>query len=451
MQVHLVAAGKYHNIDFARLELLKLLAEHGEIRTSVSSDYADTARLAAADLLISYTCDLVPDAEQTRALAEWVERGGRWLALHGTNSLLRFAADGKVDCPDENPDFMALLGTRFAAHPPIEPFKVEVTRGDRVESSHRGAAIVVDAAGKIVFTVGDTDLPVYPRSAVKALLALPLVESGGADRLGLTDAEIALTCSSHSGEEDHVAAATAMLAKAGRDFSALECGTHWPGYAPATHALAAAGRTPTALHNNCSGKHSGFICLACDRGDDPAGYVRPDHPTMRAITAALSAMTSTVLDETNRAIDGCAIPAFAIPLRALALAFARFGSAEGLEPARAAACHRIRAAVAANPRMVAGTDRFDTRVIAALGDRAFVKSGAEGVHCAAIPELGLGIAVKCDDGAGRAADVITATLLSRLLPNNGTPNPTLAILARPKLTNWNGTQVGELRPTTALG
>ena len=126
MQVHLVAAGKYHDIDFARLELLKLLAEHGEIRTSVSSDYSDTARIAAADLLISYTCDLVPDADQTRALAEWVERGGRWLALHGTNSLLRFAADGKVDCPDENPVFMALLGTRFAAHPPIVPFKVEV-------------------------------------------------------------------------------------------------------------------------------------------------------------------------------------------------------------------------------------------------------------------------------------------------------------------------------------
>lgn len=142
MQVHLVAAGKYHDIDFARLELLKLLAEHGEIRTSVSSDYADTARIVAADLLISYTCDLVPDADQTRALAQWVERGGRWLALHGTNSLLRFAADGKVDCPDENPAFMALLGTRFAAHPPIAPFKVEVTRGDHpMTQGLRGFAI----------------------------------------------------------------------------------------------------------------------------------------------------------------------------------------------------------------------------------------------------------------------------------------------------------------------
>lgn len=130
MQVHLIAAGKYHDIDFARLELLKLLAEHGEIRTSVSSDYADIARIAAADLLISYTCDVIPDDDQTRALAQWVERGGRWLALHGTNSLLRFAADGQVDCPDENPAFMEMLGTRFTAHPPIAPFKVMVTRDD---------------------------------------------------------------------------------------------------------------------------------------------------------------------------------------------------------------------------------------------------------------------------------------------------------------------------------
>lgn len=130
MKAHLVAAGKYHDIDFARLELLKLLAEHPDIRTSVSSDYADATSIAAADLLITYTCDLVPTAEQTVALSRFIEKGGRWLALHGTNSILRFADDGKVDTPDEAPEFMALLGTRFAAHPPIEPFKVFVTQAD---------------------------------------------------------------------------------------------------------------------------------------------------------------------------------------------------------------------------------------------------------------------------------------------------------------------------------
>ena len=130
MKAHLVAAGKYHDIDFARLELLKLLAEHPEIRTSVSSDYSDVDRIEAADLLITYTCDLMPTPDQTLVLARFLDRGGRWLALHGTNSILRMAEDGKVDTPDVAPEFMALLGSRFTAHPAIEPFKVFVTRPD---------------------------------------------------------------------------------------------------------------------------------------------------------------------------------------------------------------------------------------------------------------------------------------------------------------------------------
>lgn len=130
VRAHLVASGKYHDIDFARLELLKLLAEEPRIRTSVSTDYADLAALAAADLLVTYTCDVVPDAPQTAALDAFLRRGGRWLALHGTNALLRFADDGVCDTPDEAPAFMDLLGTQFAGHPPIAPFKVEVTRAD---------------------------------------------------------------------------------------------------------------------------------------------------------------------------------------------------------------------------------------------------------------------------------------------------------------------------------
>ncbi|AUW59566.1 trehalose utilization [Sphingobium sp. SCG-1] len=130
MKAHLVAAGKFHDIDFARLELLKLLAEHPEIRTSVSSDYADTGSIMAADLLITYTCDLIPTPSQTDVLKSWLERGGRWLALHGTNAILRFADDGIVDTPEDAPEFTDLLGTRFAGHPPIAPYKVFVTRSD---------------------------------------------------------------------------------------------------------------------------------------------------------------------------------------------------------------------------------------------------------------------------------------------------------------------------------
>jgi len=328
----------------------------------------------------------------------------------------------------------------------MNPVLVEVTRGDRVESRHTGAAIAVDADGGVIFSAGDVDAAVYPRSAVKALLALPLVESGAADRLGLTEAEITLACSSHSGELLHVAAAASMLAKAGRDASCLECGAHWPTHNVSARTLSASGRQPTALHNNCSGKHAGFICLACDRGIDPAGYVKPDHPTMREVTAALADVTGAVLDESNRAVDGCSIPTYAIPLRALAHGFARFGTGHGLPPARAAAAKRILAAVAAHPHMVAGTGRFDTRLMTALGDRVFSKTGAEGVFCVSLPREGIGIAVKICDGATRASEVATAALVERFLPD-APQAPGFAALAQPILRNWAGVIVGEIRST----
>jgi L-asparaginase II len=329
----------------------------------------------------------------------------------------------------------------------MDPVLVEATRGGLVESRHRGAAIVVDAQGASVLALGDTEQAVFPRSAVKALLALPLVETGAADRLGLTAAELALACASHSGEPAHVALVETMLGRVGRGAEVLECGAHWPYRDAAMRAMVAAGQTPTALHNNCSGKHAGFVCLACDQGHDPAGYVAPDHPTMRMVTAALSEMTDTVLDERNRGIDGCSIPTFAIPLRALALAFARFATGQGMHPDRAAAAARIRAAVAESPFMVAGTDRFDTKLMTATGATVFSKTGAEGVFCVALPTLGLGLALKCDDGGGRASEAATASILRRLLPQF---SETLAPLATPALHNWNGIAVGGIRPAEAL-
>jgi len=327
------------------------------------------------------------------------------------------------------------------------PVVVEVLRGDRVESSHRGAGAVVDADGRVVLAFGDVERPVYPRSAVKALQALPLIESGAADRLGLTDAEIALACASHSGENAHVALATAMLRKAGRDESALECGAHWPLGEAAARALARSGRRPSPLHNNCSGKHAGFVCLACAQGIDPGGYVSPDHPVQRAVTEALAVATGTSLGEENRAIDGCSIPAYAIPLRALALGFARFATGRGLSAGRARAAARIRAAVAAHPSVLAGQGRFDTQVMTRLGARAFTKTGAEGVFCAALPELGLGLAVKADDGGKRAAEVMIAALLRRY----GGFGQALDRFVAPPLRNWNGVVVGALRPAGPLG
>jgi L-asparaginase II len=328
----------------------------------------------------------------------------------------------------------------------MDPVLVEATRGPCVESRHRGAVAVVDAQGAVLFAAGDIEQAVFPRSAVKALQALPLIESGAADRWGLTPPEIALACASHRGEPEHVETAESMLRKAGRDAGALECGVHWPRDGVGLR-LAASGAQPSALHNNCSGKHAGFVCLACHRGDDPAGYVRPDHPTMRVVVAALSDMTGTRLDESNRGVDGCSIPSFAIPLRALALAFARFATGEGLAADRAAATARIRAAVAENPFMVGGTESFDTALMRIAGPAVFSKAGAEGVFCVALPTVGLGIAIKCDDGAARASEIGTAAVVARLLPDLA---PAIGHLVRRPIVNWNGTVTGELRPAEAL-
>ena len=209
------------------------------------------------------------------------------------------------------------------------PVVVEATRGKRIESAHRGAAAVVDADGRVVMAFGDAEQAVYPRSAVKALQALPLVESGAADRLGLSDKEIALSCASHSGSEDHVATARAVLAKAGYDERVLQCGAHWPLGEDEARALARLGRTPTALHNNCSGKHAGFVCLSCAMGVDPKGYVAPDHAVQREVAAAIEAMTGAHLSEEMRGVDGCAIPTYAVPLVALARGFCALRNGAG--------------------------------------------------------------------------------------------------------------------------
>ena len=330
-----------------------------------------------------------------------------------------------------------------------DPILVEVWRGPLVESRHRGAVAVADADGKLVLSVGDVEAPVFPRSAVKALQAIALVESGAADRYGLSDEELALACASHSGEPAHVEGVMRMLAKAGLDSLALACGAHWPASQAAAVALAKTG-TPSALHNNCSGKHAGFLCLACAMGVDHAGYWRPEHPVQQKVRSVLEDLTGAALSVDRCAVDGCSVPTWAIPLKNLAHAFAKFGSGRGLHGERANAAARLRAACAQNPWYVAGTGRFCTEIMKLLGARVFVKTGAEGVYCGALPEQGLGISIKCDDGAGRAAEAIMAAIIARFLPLEAAERAPLARFVTPTLRNWNGIEVGALKVTEAL-
>jgi L-asparaginase II len=328
------------------------------------------------------------------------------------------------------------------------PVLVEVERGHRVESCHRGAVAVVDAHGRSHLVLGDGARPIFPRSAVKALQALPLIETGAADRYGWGDQELALAASSHGGEPAHVAGVEHMLEQCGLDATALACGTHWPLNQAAAYALARTGRQPSALHNNCSGKHAGFICVARATGVPHASYISPTHPVQREVRAVIEDLTGIGLGEP--AIDGCSVPTWAIPLTNLAQGFARFGTGQRLRPARAKAAARVRAACAAKPFYTAGTARFCTVVMEALGERVYVKAGAEGVLCAALPQQGLGIAVKCDDGAGRGAEVVMAALVTRFLALNAADHQVLDSLARPALRNWNGIKVGALRPVAPL-
>jgi L-asparaginase II len=329
------------------------------------------------------------------------------------------------------------------------PVLVEILRGPLVESRHRGAVAVADASGKIVFAVGDVAAPVFPRSAVKALQALLLVESGAADRFGFGDDELALACASHSGEPGHVAAVERMLAAAGLDASALCCGTHWPMSQSAAYALARTG-TASALHNNCSGKHAGFLCLACALGADHANYWRPAHKVQREVRAAIEDVTGAVLGEDVCAVDGCSVPTWAIPLQNLAAGFAKFATGQGLSPSRAASAARLMRACVQKPWHVAGTGRFCTEIMQIFETRVFVKTGAEGVYCGALPEQGLGIALKCDDGASRAAQAITAATIARFLPMSEAERQALSPFLRPILRNWNGFEVGVVQVIDAI-
>lgn len=330
------------------------------------------------------------------------------------------------------------------------PVLVEVTRGSLVESRHRGMVVALDADGRVVFSAGEVEAPVFPRSACKAMQALPLVESGAADAYGFGDRELAIACASHSGEDEHAALAASMLARAGRDVTALECGAHWSfEQKPLIH-QARTLQAPSALHNNCSGKHAGFVCAACHSGMEVDGYVGYDHPLQGDIRGIMEGLTGAVLAHDNCGTDGCSIPTYAVPLNRLADGFGKMLTGRGLEPLRARAARRLIDACMAEPFYVAGTKRFCTRLMEIAPGEIFAKTGAEGVYCALLPKKGISIAVKCEDGAGRAAESMVAAALSRFFDTGSEIYGKLFLLANHEMYNWNGLKVGEVRATSAI-
>ena len=329
------------------------------------------------------------------------------------------------------------------------PVLIEVLRGNVVESRHRGAVSVVDGDGNSVLSIGDIDRPVFPRSAIKAIQALPLVESGAAEDLMFGNRELALACASHSGEDGHVETARTMLARAGITEEAYECGAHWPFDQPVLIDFAEAHKKPLPVHNNCSGKHAGFLCFACHEGIDTGGYIALGHKVQDAVKDAMESVTGAVHDIDLCGTDGCSIPTYAIPLKNLAHGFAKMATGTGLGPSRAKAAKQLVEACMAEPWHVAGTNRPDTDIMREGKGRVFTKVGAEGVYTAAIPELGLGIALKCEDGSERAAVAMVNAVLAKLFAKNDLAE-TYRASANKGFRNWNKIEVGRFRPAGEL-
>lgn len=326
------------------------------------------------------------------------------------------------------------------------PILVEVTRGAMIESVHRGSLAIVDASGKVRVALGEVDTPVYSRSSLKPMQAMPLVESGAAEAFGLSDEEVALACASHSGEPMHTTRVAAWLARLGLNENDLACGAHPSRYEPVAEAMIRRGEKPSRLFNNCSGKHAGFLTVARHWDIATSGYQQFDHPVQQAVAATLRELSDA--KKLPFGIDGCAAPNFATSLKQFARAAARMAAPDSLSKERASASRRIISSMLAYPELVSGTGRTCAILMRATYRRAAVKAGAEGFYAGWVPEAGLGIAIKIDDGAGRAAETVIAALLDILKLIDGSEAAHAFI--RAPIFNTRGVVIGERRLSPVL-
>ena len=320
---------------------------------------------------------------------------------------------------------------------------VVVTRGTEIESRHCVTAAVVGPNDTLVAAARDPRHVTFWRSCAKPFQIMPFIESGGLDRLGWGDDQIALACGSHGGEPEHVAIAESMLADIGLEEGDLACGPHEPLSARGQRIVRESGGFPSRLHNNCSGKHAAMLARAHTMGWPTQGYERESHPVQRAALETVSRWAGVSGSAIGRAVDGCGVPVFSMPLESMARAYARLATASrrGEEIPR-----RIVGAMLAQPFLVGGTDRFDTVLMQETGGRILAKVGAEGVHSLALLDEGVGVALKVEDGAQRAQGASVLRLLQYLgaLPERLPAR--LSDFLRKSVRNTRGETVGELRP-----
>ena len=329
------------------------------------------------------------------------------------------------------------------------PVLVETLRGEVVENRHRGAIAVSDANGKLLHGWGDSEALVYPRSAIKTLQALPLVESGAAEHYRLSAAELALACSSHNAEPEHTRTVHDWLRRIGLDDDALECGAHAPLHDGTAAAMIESRQAPGPIHNNCSGKHAGMLTTARHFGEATRGYIERQHPAQQRWFDALGDMAGVDMRRLPWSYDGCGIPVIAMPLASIARAFARVAAPDDLPATRGAALEQITGAIGEHPFMVAGSGRLCTEIMRLTGRRVLVKTGADGVYTAVLRQSGLGIALKIDDGTKEAAEVAILAVLRHLGALHDDEFEALAARCRMPITNTLGVVTGHRRPAAA--
>jgi L-asparaginase II len=329
---------------------------------------------------------------------------------------------------------------------PGTPLRIEATRGDLIESAHPVSVAVVDRGGALVAHAGDAELATFWRSAAKPFQAMPTVADGAADRFGLGPEELALTCASHSSEPVHVALAYRLLEKIGCTERDLACGPHPPLSPVVAEQVLRNGTTLTAAWSNCSGKHAGMLALARHHAWPIAGYERAGHPVQRRLLSEIARWTDVPEAAIACAVDGCATVCYGVPLRAMALAYARLGAANEDAPTR------VWSAMTAHPQLVAGQGRLCTDLMATFPGRIVAKVGAEGVYSIALRESGLGVAIKVADGDGRSAQVALLEVV-RQLDRHYALSLALDSLARfvaPPILNTRQQQTGMLRAAGRL-
>jgi len=321
------------------------------------------------------------------------------------------------------------------------PILVERYRGDVLESFHRGVVCVLDRDFKVLFSLGDVDQITYPRSSLKLFQHLPLLESGAVEKYGISLDEIAVMCGSHNAEEVHVKAVSSILARIGLDKSCLACGAQDPNLRSDRLVMYREGLRPEDIHNNCSGKHAGFLTLANFIGANISSYLDPEHPVQVKVRKVIAEMHEVKEEQMQTGIDGCSAPVYSMPLKNLAIGAVNLINPQKFGTQRTKACNKMIEAITSHPHMVAGSKRYCTEMMQVYEGKVFGKTGAEGVFVLGLPERKIGVAIKIDDGRSGAQYRVAQEIIKRLIPEQ-TGAEQLARYSSEPILNWKKIETG---------